>query len=58
VKVEYNYAGAGDAWKKAGSVDDGGQRTVHHGVNERFRYMCFRLYGPRFGYTRAVRYRP
>lgn len=57
VRVEYNYAGVDDGWKTAAQHADGGQGTVQHNVSERFRYICFRLYSPRFGYTGAVRYR-
>ncbi|HWM12333.1 MAG TPA: hypothetical protein VNO82_23435 [Solirubrobacteraceae bacterium] len=57
VRVEYNYAGVDDAWKKAAMHADGGQGTVVHNVSERYKYLCFRLYSPRFGYTRAVRSR-
>jgi hypothetical protein len=57
VRVEYNYAGVDDAWKTAAEHSDGGQGPVVHNVSERFRYICFRLYSPRFGYTHAVRYR-
>jgi hypothetical protein len=55
--VEYNYAGVGDDWKRASRVDDGGQNIRKHNVSERFRYICFRLYSPSYGYTHAVRYR-
>jgi hypothetical protein len=57
VRVEYNYAGVDDEWKTAAMHADGGQGTVVHNVSERYRYLCFRLYSPRFGYTRAVRSR-
>ena len=39
-------------------VDDGGQNSRVHQVSERYRYICFRLYSPSYGYTHAVRYRP
>src|SRR5215207_4500434 len=57
VRVEYNYAGVDDEWKTAAMHSDGGQGAVHHNVSERYKYLCFRLYSPRFGYTSAVRYR-
>jgi hypothetical protein len=57
VRVEYNYAGVDDAWKPAAEHADGGQGAVQHNVSERFNYICFRMYSPRFGYTDAVRYR-
>jgi hypothetical protein len=57
VRVEYNYAGVDDEWKIAAMHSDGGQGAVPHNVSERFDYLCFRLYSPRFGYTDAIRYR-
>jgi hypothetical protein len=57
VRVEYNYAGVDDGWKTAAQHADGGQGAVQHNVSERFNYICFRLYSPRFGYTDAVRSR-
>ena len=39
------------------SPSDGGQERIHRNVSERFKYLCFRLYSPRFGYTAARRSR-
>lgn len=57
VTVEFNYAGVADAWKPAARLADGGQGAVHRNVSERYRWLCFRLYSPRFGTTRSVRSR-